>query len=459
LNKLRQRKLHIVGWLFFWINFCFSQEAPVVSSYLNDISNKPEQFKSAFFDALSNRAVEKYNQAIVKLDVCFAIDDAMPVLYYELAQNEIALRLYDSAEESLQKALELMPNNILILKSLAQVYFIQQNFDQRISTLRKLSEIDSRYKYNLAQAYQYTQQYGKALETLNAYQREYSYDWRIKSLRNQIYTSSKDKLPVIVDLEKALLRNPKDEKTYVQLIDVYKKNNDQEKAKKTVSRFRLSLPNSPMLEYIKFQEYLDVGDTVKATESMQKITGSSSFEDGIKKKVLNDFKIFGRQNPNYNKALDSLNVSTAVGNRDENLKFIMELSNVNIKQGTTESLLKVYQNNLGVDSNNYDLIKDTLLLQLYYGKLKEAKELVNIGIEKYPSQPFLYLIKGTLLAKEEKHIKAINNFKDGLDYIVDNPELERALYLKMAKSYQANGDSDKADRYQNKGKKIDVPIK
>jgi len=432
LNKLRQRKLHIVGWLFFWINFCFSQEAPVVSSYLNDISNKPEQFKSAFFDALSNRAVEKYNQAIVKLDVCFAIDDAMPVLYYELAQNEIALRLYDSAEESLQKALELMPNNILILKSLAQVYFIQQNFDQRISTLRKLSEIDSRYKYNLAQAYQYTQQYGKALETLNAYQREYSYDWRIKSLRNQIYTSSKDKLPVIVDLEKALLRNPKDEKTYVQLIDVYKKNNDQEKAKKTVSRFRLSLPNSPMLEYIKFQEYLDVGDTVKATESMQKIT---------------------------NKALDSLNVSTAVGNRDENLKFIMELSNVNIKQGTTESLLKVYQNNLGVDSNNYDLIKDTLLLQLYYGKLKEAKELVNIGIEKYPSQPFLYLIKGTLLAKEEKHIKAINNFKDGLDYIVDNPELERALYLKMAKSYQANGDSDKADRYQNKGKKIDVPIK
>jgi len=459
LNRLKKGKLHIILWMFFCGSLCFSQEIKQDSSGLNDLSKSSKAFKEAFFDALSHRAVEKYEKAISRLDQCLKIDDSMPVIYYELAQNEIALRFYDSAENSLNKVLELMPNNELVLKSLSQVYFIQQNFDQRISTLRRLSDLNSKYKYNLAQAYRYTQQYGKALEELNAYQREYSYDWRIKGLKNQIYTSSKDKLPVIIDLEKALLKNAKNEKAYVQLIDVYKKNNEEEKVKKTIERFKESLPNSPMLEYINFQEYLDVGNTVKATESMQKITASASISDYIKRKVLNDFKIFGRQNPNYNKALDSLNVSRAGGNKDENLKFIMELSTVNIKQGTTESLLNVYQNNLGIDTNNYDLIKDTLLLQLYYGKLDKAKELVNIGVEKYPSQPFLYLIKGTLLAKDQKHSKAINNFKDGLDYIVDNPELERALYLKMAKSYEANGDIDKADKYKNKGEKINVPVK
>jgi len=459
LNKLIRKQIHIVFWLFFWGSICFSQEVEKATSNSNDISQTSNDFKNSFFDALSNRAVEKYEKAIGDLERCIDINESIPVVYYEMAQNQIELRLYDDAEVNLNKVMKLMPNSELVLKSLSQIYFVQQNFDERISTLRKLSEINSRYKYDLAQAYRYTQQYGKALEALNAYKGEYSYDWRIGNLKQQIYTASKDKLPVIVDLEKALLKNPRSEKAYVQLIDVYRKNNEDEKAKKTIRRFRLSLPNSPMLEYINFQEYLYVGNTVKAARSMRKIVANPSIDDRIKKKVLNDFKIYGKQNPNYEKALDSLSVSNVIGNKDENLKFIMELSAVNIKQETTGSLLDVYQKNLGVDSNNYDLIKDTLLLQLYYGKLDKAKELVNIGVEKYPSQPFLYLIRGTLFDKEKKYSKAILNFRDGLDYIVDNPELERALYLKLAKSYRANGDIDKANKYQNKGEKIDVPIK
>ncbi len=452
-------KLHIVFNLMILSNLLTAQNQTLVTSNLNDISNASKEFKSDFFDALSNKAVEKHDKAILNLENCLKEKDAMPVLYYELAQNEIALRLYDNAELSLNVALELMPNSELILKSLSRVYFIKQKFDLRIATLRELSVINSKYKYDLAQAYKYTQQYGKALEALNDYQSEFSYDYRIKGLKNQIYAASKDKLPVIVDLEKELLKNAKNEKAYVQLIDAYKNNNEETKVKTTIERFREKLPNSPMLEYINFQEYLDAGNTIAATQSMQKITANASVDDFIKKKVLNDFKTFGKQNPNYNKALDSLSTSSIKADKDENLKFIMELSSVNIKQGTTESLLNVYQNNLGIDSNNYDLIKDTLLLQLYYGKLSEAKELVDIGVEKYPSQPFLYLIKGTLMAKEDKHNKAINIYKDGLDYIVDNPELERALYLKIARSYENIGEFDKANKYRNKGEKIDVPIK
>lgn len=445
--------------LFILFKTSYAQNDLSFSSDLNSISGTSKQFKSNFFDALSNKAVEKHNKAIKNIETCIKEKDSMPVLYYELAQNEIALRRYDDAELSLNVAQNLMPDNQLILKSLSYIYFIKQKFDKRIATLRKLTKLNAKYGYDLAQAYKYTQQYGKALEQLNEYQNKFSYDYRIKGLKNQIYSASKDKLPVIVDLEKELIKNSKNEKAYVQLIDAYKKNNEEEKAKKIVTKFKESLPNSPMLEYIYFQEYLDTGNTLKATQSMQKITANASVDDFIKRKVIKDFKTFGNQNPNYNKALDSLKVAATPLNKDENLKFIMELSNVNIKQGTTESLLKVYQQNLGVDSNNYDLIKDTLLLQLYYGKLDEAKELVELGVEKYPSQPFLYLIKGTLLAKESKHKKAISAYQEGLDYIVDDQKLERALYLKMAYSYEQNGELDKANKFKNKGEKINVTIK
>lgn len=452
-------KLHIVFLLFTGIIFTGFSQIQVSDKQqetINDISDASKEFLDYFFDALSQRAAEKNTQAIKSIEKCMAIDNSKPVLYYEYAQNEIDLKNFNEAKDYLEIALEKMPKSTEVLTSLAKVHFYLQNFDARIATLRKLSTIDSKFKYNLAQAYRYTQQYGEALEALNAYQSEYSYDSRIANLRNLIYTSSKDKLPVVVDLEKALQKNSKNEEAYVQLIDVYKKSNDENKAQMTITRFREAMPNSPMLEYIHFQDFIDKGDTVNATASLQKITTSASISDRIKKKVLKDYKIYSRQNPEFSKSIDSVASSKIGQNKVQNLKFFTELSNLQISQGASESLLESYQNNLDNDSNNYTLIKDTLLLQLYFGKTKKAMNLVEIGLEKYPSQPFLYLIKGTLLAKQSKYTKAITNYKDGLDYIVENPELERALYLKLAQSYEANGDSDKAKKYRDKGEKINI---
>jgi len=430
-----------------------SQEVTGVNT-LNNITDVSDEFEHAFYEALSNRLIENYDKAIFYLKECLKENDQKPILFFELGKNHLELKEYGKAEENFEKALALMPHQEVILKELQNSYFSQQKYDQTIATLKTLVDINPKYKLPLAKAYLYTQQYGKSLSLLNSYQSLYGYDYTVDNLRNRIYRISKDKSPVIIDLEKTLERNPKNDEAYVKLIEIYKETDRKKEAEKVLDRFKKNVPESPLLDFIVFQEHLDNGDTEKATSLMKELTSSNNIQDSLKQRVLNDYRTYGKQNPKYKEELHSID-STKI-NKGDNSKFFMELSSFQLNEGSTESLLSVYEKNLDIDPNNYDLIRDTLLLQLYYGKNEKAIALAKTAIDKYPSQPLLYLINGVLLSKNNDHVNAINSYTDGLDYIVDNPKLERAFYLKIAESHDANGAVAKAKKFRLKSEQITV---
>ena len=430
-----------------------SQEKNNVST-LNDISNVSDDFENAFYEGLSNRLIKNYDKAIFNIKNCIKEDNSKPILFYELGNNYFELKEYETAEDNFKKASALMPNEEVILEALQKTYFAQQKYDESIATLKSLIDIDDKHKLKLAKVYLYTQQYGLSLNLLNSYQARYGYDTSVNNLRNRIYNLSKDKGPIVIDLEKTLERNPKNEKAYIKLIEIYKKSDKDKEATKVLNRFIENTPDSPLLNYVLFQEHLDHGDTEKATIIMKKITSSNDIDDAFKQRILNEYRTYGKQNPNYKKELNSIEASSL--NDDNNARFFMELSSFHLNEGSTESLLQVYEKNLNVDPNNYDLIKDTLLLQLYYGKEEKATTLVKIALEKYPSQPLLYLIDGTLLSKKGNYTNAISSYTDGLDYIVDNAQLERAFYLKIAEAHEATGDPEKGKKFRIKGEQIIV---
>ncbi len=424
------------------------------TSALNDISKISPQFEAHFYEALSQRLIKNYDKAIVELDACLAINDNIPVLFFEKAKNSYALKDYQSAESDLITALQLMPKNEIILKELQQVFFIQAKYDERISTLKELVEIDEKYKYDLSGAYVYTKQYGESLETLNDYKNNFSFDSRIEGLRNRIYSISKDKNLQIVDIERKIQKDKTNSELYVRLFELYQEANKKKEALEVFKRFEENIPSAPMLEYVSFLKNLDEGNTLAATESMKMLTTSNRINDVVKSRVLSKFRTYGKQNPNYNTEIEKLPEESL--SKTENQKFFMELTSFQLQEGSTESLLDVYQQNLDVDPNNFSLIKDTLLLQLYYGKTERAKELAVSSLEKYPSQPILYLINGSLLNKGEKFDQAIMNYQEGLDYIIDNPEMERAFLLKLAETYTLMGQPDKAKKYKVRGEKISI---
>ena len=70
--------------------------------------------------------------------------------------------------------------------------------------------------------------------------------------------------------------------------------------------------------------------------------------------------------------------------------------------------------------------------------------------EAYPSQPYFYYAHGWALHQQGDHKRALRSLETGLDYLIDDQELEYSFYRIMASSHKALGNTSKANMYLSK---------
>ena len=118
--------------------------------------------------------------------------------------------------------------------------------------------------------------------------------------------------------------------------------------------------------------------------------------------------------------------------------------------------LKFYEKGIGNDPDNFSLLKNTLLLQIEFNKYAEAIELSNDGLEIFPSQPLLYLVNGVANIALENSADAIESLETGLDYILENPTMEKDYYEQLQIAYTQKGDTKNANKYAKRAAAIQL---
>ncbi|MEE1961654.1 hypothetical protein V1387_03080 [Allomuricauda taeanensis] len=91
-------------------------------------------------------------------------------------------------------------------------------------------------------------------------------------------------------------------------------------------------------------------------------------------------------------------------------------------------------------------IEELLSRSDYKGMLAVSKE----ALDSYPLQPYFYFAYGTALNNTGDPNKAIEVLESGLDYLLDDGQLESNLYRELSKAYNKIGNTQKANEYLNK---------
>ena len=76
------------------------------------------------------------------------------------------------------------------------------------------------------------------------------------------------------------------------------------------------------------------------------------------------------------------------------------------------------------------------------------------GLTLFPAQPFVYLINGKALNNNKKYKKALQSLQNGIDFVIDNNEIEAKFYIEMARAYQNLNNPQKADLFKSKASEI-----
>jgi tetratricopeptide (TPR) repeat protein len=417
----------------------------------DDLGNIEDKFQEHFFDALKQQAIENYDKAIIALQKCVALDDSEPVVYFELGKNYIQLKNFGAAEDALKKAVAKSPNNEWYLNELYGVYEQLNDMDNALKTIKLLVKFHPDYEENLADLYFKNNKFRQALKILDEMDEKYGYSKSRDYLRNEIYDAKGDDKDRIENLEERISKNPNDEQNYLKLIYRYSEQNDRKNAFKTAQTLLKKIPSSKLVHLALYKFYLEDNDTEKAIKSMEIVLKSETINPEAKAKVLNDFVKFTQAHPEYESRLLEI---TADVTDDDTGKSSAEMAQYYLQKGDKQKALSHFKIALQRTPDDFDTIKNVLLLQIDLDMFSDAVELSDRALETFPSQPILYLANGVANNNLQQYKKAAEALEIGIDYVIDNVIMEIDFYKQLSTAYKYLNNIEKSQAFAKKAEAL-----
>ncbi|MBX2828974.1 MAG: hypothetical protein KTR22_12485 [Flavobacteriaceae bacterium] len=434
----------------------FAQETELEEP-TDDLGNVSDAFQENFFEALKQKAIENYELALdaLKRAERAAKDNEKnkAVVYFEMGKNQKYLKQFDDAEENFMKVLESQGERLDVMEALYDLYYVKRDYNAAIPLVKKLILKDEDYKEDLANLYHRTRQYDAALELLDELDDTWGETAYRNALRRQIYKITGNSEGAIKNLEIKIDKNPKKEQDYLNLIFLYSEQGETAKAFETAKELLKNQPKSHLAHLALYKFYLEEGNTTDAMKSMNIVFGSTKIEKDSKYKVLGDFLNFVGDNPQFEADLDGvISQFSAEGNG----QVYQQLGDYYLAKKEKETALRFYEKGVMLDEDNFSLIKNTLLLQIDVEQYEEAKSLSENALGTFPAQPLLYLLNGVANNRLSDFSGAIDSLDTGIDFLLDDPKMERDFYEQLQIAYSGKGDSRKASEYKKKAAQINL---
>jgi len=410
-----------------------------------DIAMATDEYQDSFYESLKQKGIENYDKAIASLEKCVKLKPNDAVAYFELGKNYLALKDYNNAQSSFEKATQLDPKNKWYWLGIYDVSYETKNYPLAIETIQKIIPFDEEYKDDLISLYMISNQYDKALATINEMNDKFGKSEDRDRYKMQILSQGKFQNAEASNLIDKIKKNPKEESNYVDLIFLYSKSEETDKALDVAKQLAKEIPNSEWAQVSLFKGYLDANQADKAINSMNIILASSKIDLKIKHRTLNEFLIYVNKNPQYAPALEK-----AIGyfDNDPNVDVAKEIGKFYHSKNQFENAIKYYEKDLKANS---DTDRETNLLLLdAYAQAKQFDAMTKRAmtmIEVYPSQPQFYYYAGLGSNQLQQFKNAKTVLEMGLDYVVDDLQLEANFNIQLGEAYNGLGDAKKKEEY------------
>lgn len=427
-----------------------AQEVPnsILEVAQDDLGVVSDSFQEQFFEALKQKAIENYEKAITALRECEKLEPNNAVVFFELGKNYLLLKNHELAVSNFQKANSLSPNREWVLEALFEAYVLNKQYDEAILISKKLVAFNDKYYDGLAKIYFELQQFDNLISLLDKLDAELGVTEYRNSLRQQIYSLTDNTSAQIKTLQKSISLNPENEMNYLNLIYVYSDEGLEKEAFEMAQKMQELFPNSKVVHLALYKFYLNESKIEDALHSMELVLQAEEIDANSKLKVLNDFLLFVNKNPEYEENLKE--VVALFSEEEKSPEIFQKLGDYYLQKRDKIKALEFFELGISYDISNYELLRNTLLLQLDLIKFKEASELSQSALEIYPAQALLYLINGAALNNLKKYNEAQEILTFGLDYLIDDKQMERDFYEQLANAYLGLGNTSKATEYRNK---------
>ena len=410
-----------------------------------------DEFQNAFYEALLQKGIENYDKAITALEKCKKLQPENAVVYSEMGKNYLPQKKYKDAYDSFEKASTIDPKNMWFWVGMYDVCYETKDYNQAIVIVNKLIEFKKEYKEDLVSLYMNTQQFDKALDLINQLNTTVGKTELRENYKRQILSVAKYQTSEKDNLIDQIKKYPKEEANYIALIFLYSESNQEEKALEVAKQLETEIPTSDWAQVSLFKFHLNNNDGKNAVVAMNKVFESRKIDDKIKHRMLNEFLIFVKDKPEFDKDLEK---AISYFDNDKEVQVAKEIGKFYHNKKDWNHAISYYEMHLKNHSD--DIETGLLLLQAYTEKqqfdvvAKKATDFIDL----FPSQPKLYYYAGLAYNQLKNHKKAKEFLEMGTDYLVEDIALEINFNIQLGEASAGLGDLKKKESYFLKAEQL-----
>ena len=444
------KKIQIYGLLLFGMlsvpNITLAQNEPS-----NEVVTIDDGFEDLFYEAIQQRSIENFDKAIIALEKGIAIQPENPVIYFELGKNYLAQKKYSEAYANFEKVNKIDPKNRWALVGMYDVCYDTKDFNKAIPIVEKLILFKEEYKEDLTSLYMNTQQFDKALTLINELNQKFGKSDKRELYKADILKDAKYQSSEKFNLLDQIKKFPKEESSYIALIYMYSQSNQEEKALEIAQKLEKEIPASDWAQVSLFKFHLNNNDGDNAVKAMNIVFPSKKIDSKIKHRMLNEFLIFSKANPKYEADLER---AISYFDTDREVRVAKEIGKFYYSKSNWIQASKYFEMHL---KNNGDDVEAHILLMQSYLENQQfevlAKQADNLT-QLFPTQPQFYYYVG--LAKNQlKEFKKAKDFLEmGMDYVVENKDLQINFNIQLGEAYNGLGDFKKKEQYFSKANEL-----
>jgi tetratricopeptide (TPR) repeat protein len=436
--------------LGFFLCVIFHTSSLLAQKEPEDVASVESKFQDHFFESVKQKGIENYDKAIEELEQCLTLEPNNTVVFFELGKNYLALRKYKEAYENFEKVTKIEPKNRWAWHGMYDVCYDTQDFNQAVIIVEKLITFKEEYKEDLVSLYMNTQQFDKALELINELNDKVG-----KTEKRELYKADILKDAKYQSSEKNFLlsqikKYPKEEVNYINLIYLYSQSNQEEKALDIAKKLEQAIPTSDWAQVSLFKFHLNNNDGTNAVKALNMALPSKKIDLKIKHRMLNEFLIFAKNNPQFEPDLDK---AISYFDDDKTVRVAKEIGKFYYEKKTFDKAIKYLEMHL----KSGDDYESQLLLCQAYVELLQFEKLVTKAekwIDLYPTQPQFYYFTGLAHNQLKQYKKAKDILESGIDFIVDDVTTEVNFNIQLGEAYAGLGDIKKKESYFTKAESL-----
>jgi len=400
---------------------------------------------SLLIDAVKEKNIGNYEVAINKFNLLISKNANNHVAHYQLSLLYKNDSKYNIALDYAKKAIALSPKNEWYKLNLVELYEATKQYPLAAKIREGLiaaTPENTDYYFDLVVDYIYSDRWEDAINTYSRVEKQIGITEEVSLAKHRLWLHLKNPENAALEIQKLVQTFPAEDRYPLMLGDLYLKTNQYSKAKQ---QFDLSLSMN------NFNTYLSLADYYKLTKNndssiyfLSKAFATPAINIDLKIPVMLSFYNLLEKNPSMsnqaNQLLDSMQVAHTA-----DPKFWSIKGDFALLENNPQKAQFAFQEVLKFDQSKYVIWEELLKIVTNNRNFDTALLYVNKAIELFPSQPFLFYIKGLSSFMLADYQNAISSLETGKNLVLEPNQMYLEMFIYLGESYHKINNNDRSD--------------